>query len=133
MTLAELTSLASNLLKDKADLNRLKGFEPEFSEGIVRSASKLALLTINNKYACKTSHTIGDCPEYLLLLGVAAQLLESEIILKSRNTLAINDGGIAVNREGNLGLYKDIWASLKQEFETELDAYKSNLNFMTAW
>lgn len=133
MTLTELTNLVSGLLGDKASLNRLDGFESEFLEPDVLIASRITLLAINNKGAHKTGYSINDCPEYLLVLGVSAQLLESKINLKTRNTLAINDGGIAINREGNLELYRVIWAALKREFIDELDMHKSDINFMSGW
>ena len=69
-------------LKDMKALNRLSDFKCEYDEAAITAAVSMALRTINFKYQPKTVYTISTCPQYILILGVAVQLLTSEIILK---------------------------------------------------
>ena len=133
MTLDKLAKQIKEYFKDVERLNRLKGFKSEFSKSDIQAASNLALLKINSKHAVKTELTIDDCPEFLLLLGTAARLMESEVMLKARNTLAVADGSGTINREGNIQLYDKLKMDIVKEFEEELFSYKTNLNFMSGW
>lgn len=115
-------------LKDQEELNRLKDFKYEYDESAVNAAVNMALREINFKYQPKTTYRLESCPEYMLILGVAVQLLTSEIILKSRNLITVNDGSSIINREGNIKDYKAVRDEIKKEFDIELYHWKIGLN-----
>lgn len=130
MTIAELRLQAQAYLNDKKVDNRLIGYEDEYSlEDVIRCAN-LALTEINGKTIYKTSFTIDTCDPYLMLMGTVKYLLSSEIALKSRNYITVNDGGASVNREGNIELYYRMYEAVKSEFLEQLEAMKFNMNLM---
>lgn len=123
-----ITGVVRSYLKDQKDLNRLKDFKYEYDEPAVNAAVNMALREINFKYFPKTAFTIEDCQEYILILGVAKNLLSSEMVLKARNTITVNDGESIINREGNIKDYEIIWDRINTEFAKELYYWKIGLN-----
>lgn len=132
MEINRLKTLAQGMLKDQAVKNRLIDYTEEYTIGDIKSASDLALLEINGTAPFATNYTIENCPDYLLILGTGCYLLSNQIALKSRNTSVINDGGIIVNREGNINLYINLHTILRQRFEDQVEAYKGWLNLKAA-
>lgn len=128
MTASALKNRVQAFLNDKKLANRLLSNQDEYSLEDVINCSSLALDEINNKGLVKTLYTLDNCEAYLLTLGTAKYLLAGSIALKSRNYITINDGGVSVNREGNIDLYYRMYENIRQEFEDQLDSRKTWLN-----
>lgn len=107
--------LAQAILKDQAIKNRLNDFETQYKEPDITVAIELAIGRINTEHAIR-SYIIDDVPESLLAIATAVQLLSSEISLKTRNSMAVNDGEMNINREGNLDAYRVLYQHLDQRF-----------------
>lgn len=130
MTAAELKNKVQAYLNDKAAGNRLLGYAEEYDLEDVINCANLALEEVNHKGITTTGFTMDTCDPYLLRLGTAKYLLSSSIALKGRNSVTVNDGGIAVNREGNLDLYYRMYDMISAEFEDQLYAKKNAANLM---
>jgi len=122
------TGLVRSYIKDKDTKNRLAGNEYEFDLGEVYQAVKIAVMRINNTHQPITVYTADTCPEYLLLMGTASQLMQAQIILKARNYINVSDSVSQMNREGNIALYQSIRATIEEEFANLLYTFKTNLN-----
>lgn len=133
MAARELREKVQAYLNDKKADNRLLGFVDEYSFEEVLNSANLALDEINNKGIYKTSFTVDDCDPYMLMLGTAKYLLAAAIALKTRNYVTVNDGGISVNREGNIDLYYRIYDQVRQEFAEQVDATKNTMNLMAGF
>jgi len=129
----ELKNKVTALLYDKAAENRLHGYAEEVSIEDVIQGANLALMEINRKGILKTSFDMDTCDPYTLLLGTAKYVLSGIIALKTRNYITVNDGGVSVNREGNLDLYYRVYEVIKQEFDQQLEADKSYMNLSGGW
>ena len=125
MDVNSLYSKVRAYLNDVAAKNRLLGGVDEFELEDVIKSSELALEEINYKGIYKTGYTMETCDPYLLRLGTAMYLLSGVIATKTRNYATVNDGGVTVNREGNIDLYYRMHDSIKQEFEDQLYAKKN--------
>jgi len=130
MTLNDLKDLVHGFLGDRATKNRLNNNTLEFDINDIEIALRLALIHINGAYLITTGYTLENCPEHLLIPGVAVQVLSSKITQKARNKIAVNDGGIAVDREGNIDIYMRIYGEISRKFEDDLMVWKGNINLI---
>ncbi len=133
MTISDLANRVQAYLNDKKTANRLLGYEYEYTDEAVSQCANLALEEINYKGIVITKYTIENCDPYLLRLGTAKYLLSQEIASKSRNFATVNDGGVSVNREGNIEFYYRIYEAIKEEFEEQLYAKKNAANLMSGF
>ncbi|MDP3014262.1 MAG: hypothetical protein Q8M92_08485 [Candidatus Subteraquimicrobiales bacterium] len=133
MTARELKNKIDAYLRDKASENRLGGYNEEYSLEEVINAANLTLEEINYKGIIKTSFTMETCDPYLLRLGTAKTLISGTIVAKTRNYVTVNDGGVSVNREGNIDLYTRLYQIINDEFQEQLDAKKCHINLMRGW
>lgn len=133
MTLKDIRSKIQAFLNDKKAENRILGYEEEYSLEDILNAVNLALEEINYKGIIKTSYTLDTCDPYLLRLGAAKYLLSGEIAMKTRNYVTVNDGGISVNREGNIELYYRMYQQISDEFNEQLDIMKNNANLLSGY
>ncbi len=133
MDTTDLIKKMRAFMNDEKAKNRLLGYEYEYTDESIVEAASLALDEINNRGLFKLNYTIKDCDPYLLRLGTAKYLISQEIASKSRNFASVNDGGVAVNREGNIELYYRLYDSVNAEFIEQLDTFKNNLNLMSGF
>lgn len=133
LTIIELKNAIQVFLNDKKADNRLNGYEEEYSLEDVINCSNLALNEINYKGIYQTNFKLDTCNPYLLILGTAKFLLSSEIALKTRNYITVNDGGTSLNREGNIDLYYKMYGEIKSDYLEQLEAIKNNLNLMAGF
>jgi hypothetical protein len=133
MTINELKNKVQAHLNDRKAANRLLGYEYEYTEEAVTQCAGLALEEINYKGVTTTKYTIETCDPYLLRLGTAKYLLSQEIATKGRNYAAVNDGGISINREGNIEFYYRMYEAISTEFEEQLYAKKNARNLMRGY
>ena len=125
MTATELKARVQAYLNDKAAGNRLLGYQDEYTLEDVINCANMALEEINYKGIYTTSFTMESCDPYLLRLGTAKYLLSASIAQKSRNTLTVNDGGVAVNREGNIDHYYRLYDMINAEFDDQVYSKKN--------
>ena len=109
---------------DKAAENRLLDNDFEFSSKTILSAADLALLKINEGHIIKTSYTIDSCPGYMLLLGTVYFAMGGRVAQKARNRVSASDGGMLVDREGNVELYYRIQQNVLMLLNEEIDREK---------
>jgi len=130
MDINDLKDLVHGFLGDRATKNRLSDNALEFDINDIEMALRLTLIHINGAYLITTGYTLENCPEHLLIPGVTVQALSSKITQKARNKITVNDGGIAVDREGNIDIYSRIYTDIKRSFEDDLMIWKGNVNLM---
>ena len=123
-----LAGIVRGYLKDIATLNRITNFKVEYDDAAVNAAANMAVREINFKYQPKMSLTLTTAPEYLVILGVAKYLVDSEISLKARNTITVNDGSSIINREGNIKAYEAMLERISLDFGKELYHWKIAVN-----
>lgn len=123
----QLKSLVQNMLEDEAAKNRILGYNEEYPIDMVDKAHTLVLLEINSGGGYRLDYTLQTCPDYLLLLGVAKQLLSKAITVKTRNTTSTGSAG-EVNREGNLKLYYNLYSELNIKYNDLLDQTRDIAN-----
>lgn len=125
MNIDDLRKRVRAYLNDKKAANRLLGYEYEYTDEAISQCASMALEEINYKGIVVTHYTMDNCDPYLLRLGTAKYLLSQEIAAKGRNFAVINDGGVSVNREGNIEFYYRTYEDINQEFEDQLYAKKN--------
>ena len=128
MRVSELRDRVHAYLRDRKAENRILGEEEEYSLEDIINAANMALEEINHRHIIITNYTIDNCDPYLLRLGTTKHLLLGRIAAKARNYVTVNDGGVSVNREGNIDLYQRIYESIRAEFDAHLEMFKNNLN-----
>jgi hypothetical protein len=131
MSFDELMEYSLARLKDIATKNRLTGGETEHNQADIKSAYRQALININGG-VFNTGYTLETCPPDLLIRGTVIELLQQDISLKARNQIAANDGGILLDREGNIALYMNIMEREREEFRDALQKHKGFLNLREA-
>ena len=131
MTLDELQEYCLGRLKDISNRNRLTGGTKEHDKNDVRLAAQQALLTINGG-VYSTGYTIDSCPSQILVEGTVVELLKQDIMLKARNKITAADGGIILDREGNIDLYIRIKDETERMFRDLVQQHKGYLNLKGA-
>ena len=120
-------------ISDYPELKRLNGFKVEFTDAQIMKAAVSSLRKINFHSAYKTELTIATCPDFLLVLGTIDKLLQAKIHEKASNYLDVVESGTKINREGNLQIISQLSSSVTAELIRDLDDYKAQLNFDSAW
>lgn len=129
----DIVAQVKRKLRDSPEYNRVMGNKDEYTPEDVMLAAQDAVDEINEFGPYKTKLLIHTAPISLLLKGTIAHLLKARIAEKIRNTMTVSDGGIALNREGNLDKYEQLLAVYNAEFYDALSRYKADLNIRSGF
>ena len=127
--LASLSEAVRTFMRDFAELNRLTTKE-ETSPRMIAFAIMMALSEINSTPPV-TSYCLQDIPAYLMITAATIAVLNSVVLLKTRNKLQFSDGGVAISRE-NPELLMSLAQLLRSTFDRKLQQWKIFQNINSA-
>lgn len=127
--LARCSEMVTAFMRDHAELNRLTA-DQETSPRMVQFCIVMALNEANITPPC-TNWTLAQFPPFLMLYGSIITILESLVLLKARNTLNFNDGGMTISRE-NPQLVAQLIQLFRSTYERKLNDYKIFMNISSA-
>jgi len=108
-------------MRDHPALNRLTSKE-ETSPRLIAFCIMMALSEINATPPL-TTLSLVQVPAYLMILASVITVLESVILLKTRNKLEFNDGNVTISRE-NPQLIASMIQLFRSMFDRKLKDYK---------
>ena len=112
--LEAMVSAVRAFMRDHPALNRLTSKE-ETSPRLIAFCVMMALSEINATPPL-TSWSLSVVPAYLMILSSVVTVLESVVLLKTRNKLQFSDGGVTISREN-----PELIASMISLFRSTLD------------
>lgn len=119
-------------IQDKPELNRLLDKE-EFSQEQIDHCMKLAVMAFN-EISPGTTYNVGSFPfQYTLFIGTMWHLLFGGGLVRSRNRLPHQAGGVSVDDEAHADIELQLSATLKQEFERQSQRIKIENNLRSGW
>lgn len=124
-TVMEFVAMIREFMRDYPELNRLIAGE-ESSDRMILWAL-LDTIEDFNATPPPLSFRYGEIPRHILRLGVVRTLLESVLLLNTRNSLAYSDGGIQVSLE-RTGPLMQLHQLMEARYEQKKRDYKISQN-----
>jgi hypothetical protein len=119
-------------LQDRPELNRILD-EEEFKQDHIDFAMKLAVMSFN-EMSPSSRYVVANFPyQYTLLLGTVWHLLFGGGLLRSRNRLPHQAGGVTVDDEAHGDIELQFSSQLKTEFEKNAQRNKIEANIRAGW
>ena len=131
VALTEFVQRIRHFMRDFPELNRLIKGE-EHSDRFIIYAIQEALEDFNTTVPV-TSYTLDNFPSpYILRQGAVVILLESSVVLQTRNHISFSDGGIQVAAD-KVPLYQSLIQLFSSKYERMKQNYKIYLNIEGGW
>lgn len=119
-------------IQDRPELNRLLDKE-EFSQKQIDLAMKLTVAQYN-EMSPATTHSLEDFPyTHILLIGTIWHLFFGGGILRDRNRLPHNAGGVQVDDEAHATTELQFAENLRKEFESLSKQKKVEMNILAGF
>ena len=119
-------------LVDYPEVNKLLDKE-EFSPERIMAAIKMTVMRFN-EMSPHTRYLPETFPfKYMLLIGVVAHLLKSEVLYRNRNRLQYNDGGISIDDNAMADTYAAIMGKMDLDFKEAAKSKKIEINASLGW
>ena len=131
--LQKMVNLVRMYMRDFPHLNRLIDGE-ESSPRMIAWAIVDAMDDFNTTPPLIGNVSVGSFPSvHLLVRGATITLLESVMMLHSRNHLSYSDGGISVSKWDKAPLIQGILQMMKSTYEEKKLRLKVAMNIRNAW
>jgi hypothetical protein len=127
------TADVTRFLRDYANYNILLG-AVEFTDQDVASAKRFAISEFNVMTPATAFDEANFPNEWLLLMGIACHLLQSEAFLQLRNQVSYSDGNIGpVGIDDKASAYIQIKNDIKAQWQTAARQLKTQQNMESAY
>lgn len=106
----------------------------QFEEEDIRDATKFAIAEYNAMTPLTNVVEDNFPNDWILLMGITAHLMMSEMFLQLRNHATYNDGDITnIGVDDKFGFYNQLAAQIKSDWKSAAQKVKQNLNMEGAY